>query len=259
VTVVDHHIDTESDIPEATDYVVDEVGSVSTLIVERLAEANIDLTEAEATLLALGIHADTGSLCYDSTTARDAKALAWVMEQGASQAAIAEHSRSSLSLEQQGVLTQALINTNSTVIHGVTVSTVLLSADGFINGLAAVTQDALELSSSDVFLLALVYEARSGGRSKKGQGEWMKSRLLTEKTRAAFVPTVMEAEAWKGGEEALLKRRLRAAFDRKDSNHSGCLEKSEISAALATSGVIASEVSANMCIRLGKIMLYPWA
>lgn len=245
VTVVDHHIDTESDIPEATDYVVDEVGSVSTLIVERLAEANIDLTEAEATLLALGIHADTGSLCYDSTTARDAKALAWVMEQGASQAAIAEHAQSSLSPEQQGVLTQALINTNSTVIHGVTVSTVLLSADGFINGLAAVTQDALELSSSDVFLLALIYEARSGGRSKKGQGAWMKSRLFTERTRDAFVPTVMEVDAWKGGEEALMKRRLRAAFDRKDTNHSGYLEKSEISAALATSGVIASEVSAS--------------
>jgi nanoRNase/pAp phosphatase (c-di-AMP/oligoRNAs hydrolase) len=245
VTVVDHHIDSESDIPEATDYVVDEVGSVSTLIVERLAEANIDLTEAEATLLALGIHADTGSLCYDSTTARDAKALAWIMEQGASQAAIAEHAQSSLSPEQQGVLTQALINTNSTVVHGVTVSTVLLSADGFINGLAAVTQDALELSSSDVFLLALVYEARSGGRSKKGQGEWMKSRLFTEKrTRATTfaLTAVMQAEAWKGGEEALLRRRLRAAFDRRDSDQSGFLEKSEVAAALATAGVIASEV-----------------
>jgi tRNA nucleotidyltransferase (CCA-adding enzyme) len=74
----------------------------------------------------LGIHGDTGSLCYDSTTARDAKALAFVMEQGASQSAIAEHVRTSLSNEQQNVLTQALIHTNSTLIHGVTVSTVLL-------------------------------------------------------------------------------------------------------------------------------------
>ena len=241
VTVVDHHIDSDSDIPEATDYVVDNVGSVSTIIVERLVEANMDLTEAEATLLALGIHADTGSLCYDSTTARDAKALAWVMEQGASQTAIAEHAHTSLSEEQQGVLTQALININSTIIHGVTVSTVLLSADGFINGLAAVTQDALELSSTDVFLLGLVYEARSGGRSKKGQGERLQSRLFTDKS-ATPANTVMEAEAWKGGVEALLRRRLRAAFDRKDTNHSGYLERAEISAALAASGVIAGEV-----------------
>ena len=245
VTVVDHHIDSESDIPEATDYVVDQVGSVSTLIVERLKQAQIDLTEAEATLLALGIHADTGSLCYDSTTARDAKALAWAMEQGASQPAIAENVQTSLSQEQQGVLTQALINTNSTVIHGVTVSTVLLSADGFINGLAAVTQDALELSSSDVFLLSLVYEARSGGRSKKGQGERVMSRLLSDKSSTTPAPAVFEAEAWKGGVEALRRRRLQAAFDRKDTNHSGYLEKKEISAALAASGVIASGESVD--------------
>lgn len=241
VTVVDHHIDSDTDIPEATDYVVDKVGSVSTLIVERLQQAQLDLTEAEATLLALGIHADTGSLCYDSTTARDAMALAWTMEQGASQTAIAEHVQTSLSPEQQSVLTQALINTNSTVIHGVTVSTVLLSADGFINGLAAVTQDALELSSSDVFLLGLVYEARSGGRSKKGQGERVMSRLLSEKP----APVYMEAEAWKGGEEALRRKRLRAAFDRKDTDRSGYLEKNEISAALAASGVIASDESVD--------------
>lgn len=244
VTVVDHHVDSNSDIPEATDYVVDKVGSVSTLIVERLQQAQLELTEAEATLLALGIHADTGSLCYDSTTPRDAMALAWTMEQGASQTAIAEHVQTSLSPEQQGVLTQALVNTNSTVIHGVTVSTVLLSADGFINGLAAVTQDALELSSSDVFLLGLVYEARSGGRSKKGQGERVMSRLLSEKKFPAPV-AMMEAEAWKGGEEALRRKRLQAAFDRKDTDHSGFLDKKEVSAALAASGVIASEESVD--------------
>ena len=61
------------------------------------------------------------------------------------------------------------MNANTTTVHGVGVSTVLLeSAGGFINGLAAVTQDALELSSSDVFLLGLVYEAQSGrGRSRQ--------------------------------------------------------------------------------------------
>jgi len=161
VTVVDHHIDMESDIPEATDYVVDKTGSVSTLIVESLQQAGVGVTEAEATLLALGIHADTGSLCYDSTTPRDAKALTWLMEKGASQSAIAEHSKSGLSQEQQGVLTQVLIHINQTVVQGVTVGSVLLSAEGFINGLAAVTQDAMEISGSDVLLLGGKYDIRN--------------------------------------------------------------------------------------------------
>lgn len=309
VTVVDHHVDSESDIPEATDYVVDQVGSVSTLIVERLMEqqqkrrknvqcsaASIDgssaavadsvstvtalystseggLTEAEATLLALGIHADTGSLCYDSTTPRDAAALAWVMAQGASQAAIAEHAQSSLSREQQGVLTQALINTNSTVVHGVTVSTVLLTADGFINGLAAVAQDAMELSSSDVYLLGLVYEPKSGGQKKRGRknkdpGHRIKSRLLMDTpimrlnemhndrgrqehssdNGAALIgdgAPVMETVGWKGGEEALLRKRLRLAFDRKDLDGSGNLDLRELSTALAASGIIVTKESLN--------------
>jgi tRNA nucleotidyltransferase (CCA-adding enzyme) len=260
VTVVDHHVDQDSDIP-ATDYVVDKVGSVSTLIVERLQQAaanGVQVTEAESTLLALGIHADTGSLCFDSTTPRDAQALAWCLGQGASQAAIAEHAHNSLSGEQQGVLTQALINANSTVVHGVTVSTVLLSADGFINGLAAVCQDALELSSSDVFLLGLVYEAQSGGsrrRSKSSSGKGkglLTSRLLTKDKSAArpggadgitdtgVSNNIMHTEAWQFGEEALRRRKLRAAFDRKDIDGSGFLEEREIVSAMASSGIIAS-------------------
>jgi len=248
VTIVDHHIDGESDIPEATDYVIDKVGSVSTMVAEQLRDAGFELTEAEATLLALGIHADTGSLCYDSTTSRDAEALAWVMKQGASQAAIAENCHASLSQEQQGVLTNCLVNTNSTMIHGVTVSTVLLSADGFINGLAAVTQDALELSSSDVFLLAVVYYPKSGGKGKRGKkGNDVGIRLQSEFLQADEdkKQSVMEAEAWKGawkgGEEALKMRKLRAAFDKKDGNGNGFLEKDEIFKALANSGVIASQ------------------
>ena len=241
ITVVDHHLDADSDI-NSTDFILDKVGSVSTLIVERLMEAELNggLTEAEATLLALGIHGDTGSLCYDSTTARDAKALAYVMEQGASQAAIAEHAHASLSREQQSVLTQALVNTNSTIVHGVTLSTVLLTADGFINGLAAVTQDALELSSSDIYLLGLVYEPRSGGQRKKKQpSERIKTHVLKE----------MEAAGLRSTEDELLEQKLRQSFEHKDKDNSGYLDKQEIFSALASSGIIASEDSVTRLLK----------
>lgn len=66
VTIVDHHVDAESDI-DSKHYIVENVGSVSTMIAERLKKSGARLTEAEATVLALGIHGDTGSLVYDST------------------------------------------------------------------------------------------------------------------------------------------------------------------------------------------------
>mmetsp|Transcript_13297 Transcript_13297/g.31500 ORF Transcript_13297/g.31500 Transcript_13297/m.31500 type:complete len:847 (+) Transcript_13297:88-2628(+) len=262
VTIVDHHIDGESDIPEATDYVVEKVGSVSTMIAERLRDAGLELSEAEATLLALGIHADTGSLCFDSTTARDGSALAWTMEQGASQAAIAEHGKSSLSSEQQGVLTQALINTNTTEIHGVTLSTVLLSAEGFINGLAAVAQDALELTSSDVYLLSVVYDAKSGsGRKRKNKNKskeegspLIQARLFgeLEKEKEQFMDMeqkLMATDSWKGGEMATKRRKLRAAFNRKDIDGSGYLERNEIVAVLASSNIICNEDSLDKLMK----------
>lgn len=56
VTVIDHHIDKESDV-NATTLVVEHVGSVSTIVAEMCRKANVHLTDAEATLLALGLHA----------------------------------------------------------------------------------------------------------------------------------------------------------------------------------------------------------
>lgn len=67
VTIVDHHMDAESDIAEARNFVCENVGSVSTMIADRVKRKGMELTEAEATILALGIHSDTGSLVYDST------------------------------------------------------------------------------------------------------------------------------------------------------------------------------------------------
>ena len=60
-------MDAESDIAEARNFVCENVGSVSTMIADRVKRKGMELTEAEATILALGIHSDTGSLVYDST------------------------------------------------------------------------------------------------------------------------------------------------------------------------------------------------
>eukprot|EP01082_Thalassiosira_pseudonana_P003493 g3574.t1 g3574 contig12:2350866-2353254(+) len=280
-TIVDHHVDAESDIPEANNYIVENVGSVSTMIAERLRNRGVELTEAEATILALGIHSDTGSLVYDSTTPKDASMLGWAMEMGASQPAIAEHAKPTLSDEQQGVLTQALINVNTTRVHGVTISTVLLSADGFISGLAAVTKDALDLSSSDVFLLAVCYEATRGakgggsggaggggnvkgkGNNKKNEGETSLSKEATARLQKAKRSTVkalaipdtetlekknpqllshmINSDSWKGGEAAFQRQRLAATFALHDTDQSGFLERKEIAQALRASGFLMSQ------------------
>jgi len=82
VQVIDHHeIDTDK-IADWT-YHVEPVGAVTTLLVEMLRSSGMNLNPNEATLMLLGIHEDTGSLQYDTTTIRDMRAATWLLEQGA--------------------------------------------------------------------------------------------------------------------------------------------------------------------------------
>ena len=176
------------------------------------------------------------------------------MELGASQSAIAEHAKPTLSDEQQRVLTQSLVNLNTTNIHGVTISTVLLSADGFISGLASVAKDALDLSSSDVFLLAVCYEAtRSGGKAKAksndSQSALQKAKRSTVKAlsnesmqKSNLMSQMINSESWKGGEAAFQRQRLASNFAIHDLDGSGFLDRKEIEQALRESGYLISDV-----------------
>ena len=96
VHVYDHHQDSDRSLP-ATAFCVEAVGAATTLLVERLQAQHITLNTSQATVMALGIHVDTGSLTFTSSTVRDAAALAWLMGQGVSQSAIAEFVEPNLS------------------------------------------------------------------------------------------------------------------------------------------------------------------
>jgi tRNA nucleotidyltransferase (CCA-adding enzyme) len=102
VQVIDHHVETETDRVSWT-YHREQVGATTTILVEMLR-----LASNEATLLLLGIHEDTGSLVYDSTTARDAQAASWLMEQGAQLTIVRRFLNVPLS-EQQQLLYELLL------------------------------------------------------------------------------------------------------------------------------------------------------
>lgn len=81
VQVIDHHVG--HDPHENWSYQIEPVGATVTLLVEEIQARGLSLTNEEATLLLLGIHEDTGSLTYDTTTPRDLSAAAWLLDHGA--------------------------------------------------------------------------------------------------------------------------------------------------------------------------------
>lgn len=153
IEIYDHHLEGHSDIAATKTY-IEAVGATTTLIVEKLQHLKRQLSPFEATVMALGIHADTGSLTFEQTTPRDARALAWLMEQGASVKTVSEYMSHSLSPQLQQLLTKALAKLQKTVVQGHTIAWVLLETEEFVPGLSRLASQLMALTEADALLLA---------------------------------------------------------------------------------------------------------
>ncbi|HEY9659051.1 MAG TPA: CBS domain-containing protein, partial [Allocoleopsis sp.] len=187
ITVYDHHLQTEGDIA-ATHWHLEDVGAVTTFVVEQLQQAEAPqlspdaqeaertsplqalqsqpltlLSPAEATVMALGIHVDTGSLTYDHTTVRDATALTWLMMQGASLRVIGEYVEPGLDPQMQDLLAVALEQLQTETIEGYTLAWVLLPIEGYVAGLSNLASRLLSLTEADVLLLGARYQVGETG------------------------------------------------------------------------------------------------
>src|SRR6478672_2943539 len=102
--VFDHHGDEKPDWAARESVVISEDGALTTTLVGVLAERELAVTPLEATIFALGIHEDTGSLTYVSATQRDAEALAWCLRHGASQELLAQFLHAPLGEDERDLL-----------------------------------------------------------------------------------------------------------------------------------------------------------
>ena len=84
--VFDHHAGDSPEWARPDNVVVSGDGALTTTLVGILAEREIAVSPLEATVFALGIHEDTGSLTYPSATQRDADALSWCLRHGPARA-----------------------------------------------------------------------------------------------------------------------------------------------------------------------------
>ncbi|ELS05420.1 tRNA nucleotidyltransferase/poly(A) polymerase [Xenococcus sp. PCC 7305] len=159
IEIYDHHLDAASDIP-ATQTHVEKLGAVTSLIAELLQKEKISPPPIAATAMALGIHVDTGSLTYQMTTPRDAKALAWLMEMGANVKAIAEYVEPGLAPQLREMLQQALAQLKIKEIRGYKITSVLLKTDEFVKGLSSLAARLIDLTESDALLLGHEYHRK---------------------------------------------------------------------------------------------------
>ena len=154
--IYDHHPSSPDDL-RADEGEISLVGAATTLLVERIKEQNLSISSFNATILALGIYEDTGSLLFTSTTSRDLAAAAFLLESGANLSVVANFIEQPFSSEQRQLL-QSLLNTaRRHKVKNVDIVIAESNTKEFIPGLDMVTYRLLEVENSDVaFAVAMM-------------------------------------------------------------------------------------------------------
>lgn len=162
VTVIDHHnAPPDEVIPANWQIMGDPTGANATLLVERIAAAHMELTPVHATLLALGIHEDTGSLTYGGTTHRDAAALAWLLEpaRGVNMDVVNQFLHHPLGPGQRALLTRLIDQSEFLNIQGHTVVIAQAAAEKLSEEISAVAARLRDYHEPDaVFLIVDMHE-----------------------------------------------------------------------------------------------------
>jgi tRNA nucleotidyltransferase (CCA-adding enzyme) len=154
VHVIDHH-KPRKDLPSNWRITGDETGANTTLLVEAIQERDFPLSVVQATLLLLGIYEDTGSLTYSRTTARDVRATAYLLDQGASLPIATDFLNHPLSLAQQQIYDQLRANAENLVIHGHTIILAVGDAQGMNEELSTIAHKLRDLLDPDAIILVI--------------------------------------------------------------------------------------------------------
>ncbi len=153
VQIVDHHLLTR-ELPPNWTYSGEEAGATTTLLLEKLIAARLSLTPIEATLLALGIYEDTGSLTYPTTTVRDLRCATWLLEQGANLTVVSDFLHHPLTARQLALYDALLSSAQALDFAGHTVVIASAQTDGLVEEISALAHTIRDLyDPAGLFLL----------------------------------------------------------------------------------------------------------
>lgn len=195
VFVIDHHM-VKEDLPDQWEFIPVSSGACTTYFVENLQENNGNLSLIQATLLLLGIYEDTGSLTYANTTSRDAFAVAYLLDQGASLKIANEFLNPPLSDSQQKVFQQLLSTTETIDIHDCRILISSVKALDLDDEVSSIAHKISDLSDPDG--LFIFVETKEGIR--------LVARSLTDQINTGEIARQFDGGGHERAAAALIKR-----------------------------------------------------
>ncbi len=153
VQIIDHH-PLSREMPPNWSYTGEEVGATVTLLLERIIQRRLPVTRVEATLLALGIYEDTGSLTYPTTTSRDLRCSAWLAEQGANLSVVSDFLHHPLTEQQLALYNELLDSAQAIDFAGHTIVVATARAEGYVEEISTLAHKIRDLyDPAGLFLL----------------------------------------------------------------------------------------------------------
>ena len=163
VVIFDHHESEKPKLPsfvKGENWVLSHDGAQASSMLYLLREREVEIPRLAATIFALGIHEDTGSLTYPRTTIRDAEMLAASMRLVASQPLVERYLHSALTADQRLVLMEMVDLVRLERVRGLDVHTVALDVATYVDGLSVIAHKLMELINAEVLLQAVGMEDR---------------------------------------------------------------------------------------------------
>ncbi len=143
----DHHLlDTDID----ADWKCQEaIGATISLLVRRLHAEKIRLTPIQATLFLIGLYEDTGQLTFAGTRSDDARAAAYLLDNGADLGVLSSFLRPGYGAAHKDILFEMLEKASHITLNSWKLSISQIAIDGHVDGLAMVVRMYRELLDVD--------------------------------------------------------------------------------------------------------------
>ncbi len=167
IHIYDHHPSTADDIKGDIN-AIEEVGATTTIMLKKIRKMNLEISPIEATLFALGIYEDTGSLTFSTTTIDDINSISYLFDKGINLKVVANFINIGLSIAQKKLLNKLLLSSKEIFCKGIRINMANAEVKNYTEGLALLTHKLIEIENSDVFftIVKMVDRIYIVGRSR---------------------------------------------------------------------------------------------
>jgi len=151
VILYDHHAPQLPTV-QAGEIHLQPYGANTTQMVILLRERDLPVDRLQATLFALGVYEDTGSLTFSATTPEDIETAAWLLRRGANLDVVASFVNRTLTEDQRKVLNQLLTSGEMHRIHGLHILVAVAEAPETPDELALLAHKLRDIEASDAVI-----------------------------------------------------------------------------------------------------------